>query len=234
MSTRSGEYSGPTWWPLTLLRDQEQPGVRRVTIVWLAGSILAILLGILEARLNWSGFGVDVGGTTVGLTVYPMGTCSPAWMKGTFSVATPLTIPDGGAAITQSVQVTGLASVPEDLIVHLDVDHPRKTDLYIVLTQPSSGESLIWDVDSSGEAHVTVGSNLERDSEVNGTWTLSVRDVFPGSSGTLRGWSLELTSRRHCARRWLAGEELLDGCVLGPCRYLLGLSHPDDCANLAV
>ncbi len=71
MSTRSGEYSGPTWWPLTLLRDQEQPGVRRVTIVWLAGSILAILLGILEARLNWSGFGVDVGGTTVGLTVYP-------------------------------------------------------------------------------------------------------------------------------------------------------------------
>ncbi|MGE0396642.1 MAG: proprotein convertase P-domain-containing protein [Kofleriaceae bacterium] len=134
-------------------------------------------------------------GLCVGLTVYPMGTCSPAWMKGTFSVATPATIPDGGAAITQSVEVTGLASVPEDLVVHLDIDHPRKTDLYIVLTQPSSAESLIWDVDSSGNAHVVVGGNLERDSEVNGTWTLSVRDVFSGSSGTLRGWSLELTSR---------------------------------------
>jgi hypothetical protein len=134
-------------------------------------------------------------GLCVGLTIYPMGTCSPAWMKGTFSSTTPIAIPDNGTAVTQSVQVTGLASVAEDLVVHLDIDHPRKQDLYIVLTQPSSAESLIWDVDSAGIAHVVVGSNLERDSEVNGTWTLSVRDAFTGESGTLRGWSLELTSR---------------------------------------
>jgi hypothetical protein len=134
-------------------------------------------------------------GVCAGLTVFPMGTCRPAWMKGTFSSTTDVTIPDAGSAVTQTVQVTGLASVAEDLIVHLDIDHPRKQDLYIVLTQPSSAESLIWDVDSAGHARVVVGHNLERDSEVNGTWTLSVRDHFAGSSGTLRGWSLELTSR---------------------------------------
>jgi subtilisin-like proprotein convertase family protein len=64
-----------------------------------------------------------------------------------------------------------------------------------VLVQPSSGESVIWDVDSAGLARVVVGSQLERDSEVNGTWTLQLTDHFGGAAGTLRGWSLELTSR---------------------------------------
>lgn len=133
-------------------------------------------------------------GLCTGLTYGDEGWCRPAWMAGTFTSTIDATIPDAGT-VTQSLVVTGLGSVPEDLIVHLDIDHPRKEDLYIVLTQPSSAESLIWDVDSMGLARVVVGWDLERDSQVNGTWTLSVRDVFAGQSGTLRGWSLELTSR---------------------------------------
>jgi len=135
-------------------------------------------------------------GLCTGLTHTAVGWCRPAWMAGTFTSTADATIPDNSpAGVTQTLEVTGLATVPEDLIVHLDIDHPRKTDLYIVLTQPSSGESLIWDVDSAGLARVTVGGNLERDSSVNGTWTLTVSDYFAGSTGTLRGWSLELTSR---------------------------------------
>ena len=130
-----------------------------------------------------------------GLTYFEVGHCRPEWMAGTFSDATSVVIPDDGTPVSRSIVVTGLGSVVEDLIVHLDIDHPRKQDLYIVLTQPSSAESLIWDVDSSGHARVVVGGNLERDSNVNGTWTLQVTDVFGGGAGTLRGWSLELTSR---------------------------------------
>jgi DNA uptake protein ComE-like DNA-binding protein len=135
-------------------------------------------------------------GLCTGLTHSEVGWCRPAWMAGTFTSTTHAAIPDANpSGISQSLVVSGLASVPEDLIVNLDIDHPRKADLYIVLTQPSSAESLIWDVDSAGHARVIVGSNLERDSSVNGTWTLHVSDHFGGSVGTLRGWSLELTSR---------------------------------------
>jgi DNA uptake protein ComE-like DNA-binding protein len=136
-----------------------------------------------------------LGLVCAGTTFYDVGHCRPAWMAGTFSDTTDVAIPDNATAIQRSLQVSGLASVVEDLIVHLDIDHPRKQDLYITLTQPSSAESLIWDVDSSGHARVVVGGNVERDSSVNGTWTLQVTDHVGGSAGTLRGWSLELTSR---------------------------------------
>jgi subtilisin-like proprotein convertase family protein len=36
---------------------------------------------------------------------------------------------------------------------------------------------------------------MELDSNVNGTWTLQVIDTQGGEAGTLRSWSLELTSR---------------------------------------
>ncbi|HEY5922413.1 MAG TPA: proprotein convertase P-domain-containing protein [Kofleriaceae bacterium] len=130
-----------------------------------------------------------------GTTFYDVGHCRPEWMAGTFSDATAIAIPDNATSVQRTIEVSGLASVAEDLIVHLDIDHPRKEDLYIVLFQPSSAESLIWDVDSGGYARVVVGANLERDSAVNGTWILQVTDYFGGNAGTLRGWSLELTSR---------------------------------------
>jgi DNA uptake protein ComE-like DNA-binding protein len=130
-----------------------------------------------------------------GTTFYDVGHCRPESMAGTFSKATPITIPDNATPVRQALEVTGLASVVEDLIVQLDIDHPRKQDLRILLFQPSSAESVIWDVDSAGLVRVVVGGNLERDSNVNGTWTIEVTDHFGGSAGTLRGWSLELTSR---------------------------------------
>ncbi|MBA3460897.1 MAG: proprotein convertase P-domain-containing protein [Deltaproteobacteria bacterium] len=140
--------------------------------------------------------GVCASGLCSGLTYSAVGWCRATWMAGTFTSTTDAAIPDASPnGISQTLVVSGLATVPEDLIVNLDIDHPRKTDLYIVLTQPSSAESLIWDVDSAGLARVVVGASLERDASVNGTWTLHVSDHFGGSAGTLRGWSLELTSR---------------------------------------
>lgn len=130
-----------------------------------------------------------------GLSVMTTGFCRPLWMAGTFSSSTVLAIPDGSATgIESSVLVSGLASVPEDIIVHLDIVHPRKTDLRITLVQPSSAESIVWEVDSAGDARVSP-RQAERDSDVNGTWTLYVWDTRTGAVGTLNGWSLELTSR---------------------------------------
>jgi diguanylate cyclase (GGDEF)-like protein len=59
---------GPRWWPLSALRG---PALARVGPAWLAAATAAVLLAVLEARLDWSGLPVRVGGITVGVSVYP-------------------------------------------------------------------------------------------------------------------------------------------------------------------
>ncbi len=131
-----------------------------------------------------------------GLTLAPTGFCRPLSMANTFRSGTQVAIPDGSAAgVRMGITVTGLASVAEDVIVHLEIDHPRKSDLRIVLTQPSSAESVVWAVGSDGSARVVMGGDVERDSQVNGEWFITVIDTASGQAGTLNGWSLELTSR---------------------------------------
>lgn len=131
-----------------------------------------------------------------GLTWNPHGWCRPAWMANTFRSGTVVAIPDGVATgVEMGIGVFGLASVPEDVIVHLEIDHPRKSDLRITLAQPSSAESQVWPVGSNGDVRVVMGGDVERDSAVNGMWMLTLVDTVSGSAGTLNGWSLELTSR---------------------------------------
>lgn len=132
----------------------------------------------------------------VGLTLGPTGVCRPGWMANTFRSGTEVAIPDGNASgASIGVTVGGLATVPEDVVVHLELDHPRKQDLRILLTQPSSAQSVVWEVNSAGDARVVMGGTVERDSSANGVWMLTVIDTVSGSVGTLNGWSLELTSR---------------------------------------
>ena len=68
---RAGEYAGPSWWPIQLLRETGHPGVRRLGLVWLAVGAIAIVFTVLEARFSWSGIPIQLGDATVGLTIYP-------------------------------------------------------------------------------------------------------------------------------------------------------------------
>ena len=46
---RAGEYAGPSWWPIKLLRETGHAGVRRLGLAWLTVSAAAFVLAILEA-----------------------------------------------------------------------------------------------------------------------------------------------------------------------------------------
>lgn len=136
-------------------------------------------------------------GLCAGLTVpnAEHGWCMLAWMAGTFENQSDVAISDDGAAAESVIVVTGLASVPMDVIVDVDIDHPRKQDLEVRLYQPNGPVSLLWNHEANPPTHFVWPPGLEGDNMVNGHWILEVRDTVTGSTGTVRGWSMWLSSR---------------------------------------
>ena len=60
------------WWPIT--RFLTAPTDRRAAAVWatwLGLTAVSVLLAFLEAKLDWSGMPVTIGGRTLGFTIYP-------------------------------------------------------------------------------------------------------------------------------------------------------------------
>ena len=60
-------YRGPTWWTLGSLRGTARP----IAAWWLLAAGVAIGLALVEARLDWSGLPLTIGGVTIGFTIYP-------------------------------------------------------------------------------------------------------------------------------------------------------------------
>lgn len=134
-----------------------------------------------------------------GLANWGAGDCVPDWMAAEFFDEGVSSIPDnnanGGSA---QVLVYGLASVPVDVVVKIDIAHARRGDLQVTLTDPNGQTVLIWQDASDDKADLrlqTVVRGISGDDQVNGTWRLGVVDTRAGVSGTLRFFSLSLTSR---------------------------------------
>ena len=126
------------------------------------------------------------------------GLCAPTWMRGGFADATSTTIADNSTT-SRTVNVRGLATVDTDVTIKLTIDHPKPSQLRITLANPNGTEAVVF----QGTA-ATTGSSLvlnqpvvgfSGDESVNGQWTLRVTDLATGSVGSLRGWTLGVTSR---------------------------------------
>ncbi|MCA9596467.1 MAG: proprotein convertase P-domain-containing protein [Myxococcales bacterium] len=135
-------------------------------------------------------------GLCAGLTLPYLshGFCMESWAANTFESTTPLSISDDGAAVESTLPVSGLATVPMDVVVDLDIDHPRKQDLVVVLHQPGGAEATLWNHQANPPSHIVAPSGIEGDNMVNGDWVLEIRDTVSGESGTLKSWKMWLSS----------------------------------------
>lgn len=122
------------------------------------------------------------------------GICVEAWMADDFASTTDVAIADNGVT-EDTIVVDGLASVPMDVLIDLDIEHPRKQDLVVILHQPNGPEALLWNHEANPPTHFSYPEGIEGDNMVNGDWVLEIRDTVTGESGTLRGWSMWLSSR---------------------------------------
>lgn len=108
-------------------------------------------------------------------------------------------IPDGtGAALEIPVVVSGLASVSEDVLLHLDFVHAAPAELTVSLVDPDGTEVAVRTHQGGRTGGIDrhyVALGFPGDESVNGTWTLRVVDPTAGNAGRVVGGTLGLTSR---------------------------------------
>ena len=100
----------------------------------------SLLAYVIENALSDSGESCDTsddckeGLVCLGELAYGTGLfCVDDTMYGTFSYDSSVAIPDNGSTLTTSVNVSGLATVPVDVVLTLDIDHPRPSDLVVTI-----------------------------------------------------------------------------------------------------
>ncbi|GEN12831.1 hypothetical protein SAMN05443572_103663 [Myxococcus fulvus] len=126
------------------------------------------------------------------------GLCRPSWMAGTFTNHSDLSLPASTTTPwVSTVGVVGLASVPEDITVELDLVHAQPSKLVLTLEDPGGETALLWDGPNEGvpPARIPVTRGIPRDGIINGKWLLRISNPTGQGSGTLRSWSVKLTSR---------------------------------------
>jgi subtilisin-like proprotein convertase family protein len=112
-------------------------------------------------------------------------------------------IPDNApAGITSTLDLTDSRTI-DNLSVNVNIVHPSRGDLQIVLTAPDGTTAILQNTsnDHSSASQVTYGVDTDpaerldvfRGHPAIGRWTLTVRDLQPQNSGTLISWSLGIT-----------------------------------------
>ncbi|WP_424862028.1 M4 family metallopeptidase [Streptomyces sp. MMS24-I29] len=110
-----------------------------------------------------------------------------------FESTAKVAIPDRGAAITTSVNVTGVTgNAPSTLKVGVDITHTYRGDLVIDLVAPDGGTFRLKNAQLGDSADNVVETyTVNASSKVaNGTWKLKVQDMYSGDKGTINGFKL--------------------------------------------
>ncbi len=100
-------------------------------------------------------------------------------------------IPDNGSLVTH-ITAQGLASVPVDVVLTLDIDHPRPSDLYVTI-EHIGYEGVVWDHELNPSEDNIIRA-FPSDDMANGDYTVTIRDTVSGETGELRGWNLYIVS----------------------------------------
>ncbi len=110
------------------------------------------------------------------------------------SNTTRVSIPDAGAAVTSATEISGCeGNAATASKVAVDITHTYRGVLVIDLIAPSGQAYRLKNAsgDSADDVNETFTADLGGET-ANGTWTLSVQDVFSIDTGTLNGWTLDL------------------------------------------
>lgn len=115
----------------------------------------------------------------------PTPTCGP------FSNSADVNIPDAGAAVTSSINVSGCTGSATSAQVAVNIVHTYRGDLVIDLISPDGSSYRLKNSssDSADNINQTYTATLSSETR-NGTWKLQVRDVARADTGYINSWSI--------------------------------------------
>ncbi|OLF16430.1 S8 family peptidase [Actinophytocola xanthii] len=111
------------------------------------------------------------------------------------SNSTRVSIPDAGSAVTSPITISGCEGAASGTAtVAVNITHTYRGDIQIDLIAPDGSSYRLKSTSTSDSADnivATYTTNLASET-ANGTWQLSVRDVYSVDTGTLNSWTLDL------------------------------------------
>ncbi|MFJ3504034.1 MULTISPECIES: M28 family metallopeptidase [unclassified Streptomyces] len=109
-----------------------------------------------------------------------------------FENTADVAVPDNGAAVTSTVNVTGVTgNAPGNLSVGVDIVHPYKGDLVVDLVAPDGSVYNLHNQTGGSADNIVQTYTVNASSEVaNGAWKLRVQDRGPADVGYINAVKL--------------------------------------------
>ena len=108
-------------------------------------------------------------------------------------------IPDAGT-LTRTFTVANMLGGVDSIKLNLNIQHPRRGDLVITLRSPQNRTLTVLKsvaVKNSSPANLSAILNVNgfSNADPNGTWTLTIKDVYKTRAGTLLAAGMDITTR---------------------------------------
>ncbi|THC42761.1 M28 family metallopeptidase [Streptomyces sp. A1499] len=146
-----------------------------------------------DTTSNVNDTALDRNSDAIAHAVWTLATDTPVPPGDVYENTTDVAIPDNGAAVTSTVDVTGrTGNAPAALKVDVDIRHTWRGDVVVDLLAPDGTAYRLKN--SSGNdsadnviASYTVNASAET---ANGAWKLRVQDVASQDTGYINSWKL--------------------------------------------
>jgi len=163
---------------------------------------------LLNARLINLGSYTTSG--TYTLQIYDSyGDGCPGYSAFTYQISCEIFATYGSDWTESTVTISGGINNLETVELEVDIDHTNRSNLDIVLVSPSGTESWLakkyHDGNGENDLNWKFSSVHHWDEYSDGTWTLKIRDVVSGDTGTLNSWSLNIYGTNNSQNSCLAG-----------------------------
>ncbi|MGW5733916.1 MULTISPECIES: M28 family metallopeptidase [Streptomyces] len=146
-----------------------------------------------DTTANINDTALDRNSDAIAHAIWTLGADTPVPPGDTYENTADVAVPDNGAAVTSTVNVTGrTGNAPAALKVDVDIRHTWRGDLVVDLLAPDGTAYRLKNSSSNDSADNVIATyTVNASSETaNGAWKLRVQDVAAQDTGYINSWKL--------------------------------------------
>ncbi|MFH8489607.1 M28 family metallopeptidase [Streptomyces longisporoflavus] len=146
-----------------------------------------------DTTANINDTALDRNSDAIAHAIWTLGTDTPVPPGDSYENTADVTIPDNGAAVTSTINVTGrTGNAPATLRADVDIRHTWRGDVVVDLLAPDGTAYRLKNSSGNDSADNVIATyTVNASSEAaNGAWKLRVQDVAAQDTGYINSWKL--------------------------------------------